>query len=484
MIVVAVSALAATLLASVDVSAPVAAVALELALAGMSATASEQRRSTCLALAATLFAAWTAPRLAPPLLVPIVAMLAQRRRTDRVGQGALAYALPPFAAAVTLLVVRSSIAWLATGRAWIDGAFAKDAGALVAEGGIRRAAIVTATCAGMAIVVAATNKKLARVDLVAALSSVALLATALVLRARGGAIVAIVVLLPTAASSIGALHLAVERFVIRERAGAPRGRISPYRAVAWLVPALALGWSARAFEDELRDRRVSADAAAAASIAAIETLGLAPPRAMLVIDDEPTLLRWAHARITLGLRPDVRALPTHSLLLGGAARIAARTTNEVPEADGLEHALLANGRLEESDVAPLQGRVALLSALPATRVRPLARHVDATGDALLLPLERVDPSDRRARRPALEKRLRFVVWALAERPLDDDLRRSLRVAATREARLLSAAGDRDGALSALARAGALGAEPERIAGWITMVKARQSIADLPPCEDD
>jgi len=202
------------------------------------------------------------------------------------------------------------------------------------------------------------------------------------------------------------------------------------------------------------------------------------------VESEEALVRFSHDRALLSLRPDTRALPTHTLLLGGASTIARRTILELPAAGEVVRGLLATATLEEADVAPLSQQVPVLAALGAPRLKGLARHVDPTGGALMLALERVDPSDRRVRRGPLDRRLAFVVAALSSEPPGDRTRTALRVAATREARLLSAALDREGAGAAMARALALGADPDRIARWTAKVKARQSLESEPLSEDD
>jgi hypothetical protein len=77
-----------------------------------------------------------------------------------------------------------------------------------------------------------------------------------------------------------------------------------------------------------------------------------------------------------------------------------------------------------------------------------------------------------------------VIGALSSRPTNDGARTALRIAATREARLLSLALDREGAMAALARALALGADEARIARWISLVKSKKSLDAEPPTEDD
>ena len=60
----------------------------------------------------------------------------------------------------------------------------------------------------------------------------------------------------------------------------------------------------------------------------------------------------------------------------------------------------------------------------------------------------------------------------------------LRRSATREARLLSIGGDRDGALAAIARAAAFGADADRTQRWIARVNSKQSLESEPLTADD
>jgi len=78
--------------------------------------------------------------------------------------------------------------------------------------------------------------------------------------------------------------------------------------------------------------------------------------------------------------------------------MAARTIDALPAAGEVVRGLLATATLEEADLAPLAQQVPVLAALAVGRVKALARHVDATGGAVMLALERVDASDRRVRR--------------------------------------------------------------------------------------
>lgn len=226
------------------------------------------------------------------------------------------------------------------------------------------------------------------------------------------------------------------------------------------------------------------DAAAGHDVAALFTLGVAPPRAVLVVEDEAALLRFAHARLVHGLRPDLHVLPAQKLAAGGAARMANVTIGDVPTAADPLRALLAHGTIEPSDASPLALKAALLTDLGFARIRPVARYVEPTGGPLIVHLERIDPSDRKLRRPTLERRMGLLIRLLSGRPAHDRHRSALRVDATREARALSLALDRDGALAAVVRAQSLGAEPDRSARWLTKLAARQSIDLEPACPDD
>src|SRR5207244_736721 len=141
-----------------------------------------------------------------------------------------------------------------------------------------------------------------------------------------------------------------------------------------------------------------------------------------------------------------RVLPAQVLAAGGAAHMTNDTLAALPSAADPLRALLARGALDPSDVAPLAQKTAVIAQLPAHRLRSIARHASSTGGALILALERVDPSDRRIRRATLERRMSFLATTTGA---NDPLRRALRIAATREARVLSMALDREGALAAL-----------------------------------
>jgi hypothetical protein len=271
----------------------------------------------------------------------------------------------------------------------------------------------------------------------------------------------------------GGLSIAVERHI------ATPSR----RAIALLVPALSLGLGARAFEVLLAEGRAG-DGAVAHDVAPLLTFGVAPPRAVTIVEDEAALLRFAHARLVHGLRPDLHVLPSQRLAAGGAARMAHATIAEVPTAADPLRALLAHGTLEPSEASPLALRAALLVDLPFARVRALSRHLEPSGGPMIVHLERIDPSDRKLRRPSLERRAGLLARLLAARPPHDRLRAALRVQATRESRAMSLALDRDGALAAVARARAFGADPDRSARWANRLAARQSIDGEPTCPDD
>ena len=298
----------------------------------------------------------------------------------------------------------------------------------------------------------------------------------MVLHPSGGGVIAAIVLLPLSAAAAGAVHIAVDR----QLGDSP----SPTRrVVAWLIPALTLGLAARALEDDVAARHRRADIAAACDLAPLVIEGAAAPRSLLAVDDTTTLVRWSRDRVVFALRPDTTVLPLQSLLLGGPGRMASHAIEAIPQAADVVRGLLARGALEEFDVSPVEQRVPLRVDLAVPRFRALARHGDATGGPIHLALERVDPSDRRLRRNALERRLRFVIDALRSAPEGEPVRANLRRSATREARLLSTV-DRDASEWALARALALGADPARITRWTVRLRSKQSLEAEPACEDD
>lgn len=442
-------------------SIALAIVAIELALL-------DDHRFAALAArgAAVLVAAWAAPRLSPAIVA--AAVLARPPAVAHAARRMTLGALPWIGVAGAIALSRGD-AWLSLGRALTSPTFAA-AASVLPSGAVLRAAL--------AMVVLGFGARLllrepTRAERVAPWIAGIALSCAAALRAPGGAIVASVALAPLAVSFARALSIAVERHL------AKAGR----QAVVFLVPALCLGLGARAFEVEVGARRIG-DAAAAHDAAALLTLGIAPPRAVVIVEEEDALLRLAHARIIHGVRPDVRVLPAQVLAASGAARMATATIAELPSAAAPLRALLARGALEAADTAPLALEAAVLVDLPFARVRGVARHVSPTGGPLIIALERVDPSDRRLRRPAFERRLGFLARALEGRPSDDRVRRALRVGATREARALSAAADRDGALAAIARAAAFGADAERAGAWSAKLTAKQPIDAEPPTPDD
>lgn len=410
--------------------------------------------------AAALVAAWGAPRLLP---VMIAAMILTRRRTVRdAWVGALPVAV---LAAIPVLLRRD--AWLALGNVLRAPSFVHSP---MPSAPILRAAIAIIALGAFArLLLRAPTRSERAAPILAAVA----LACALFLRVGYAVVVAAAALAPLAVTFAGALSIAVERHLARP------GRM----ALTLLVPALALGLGARAFEVETSARRLR-EALGAHDLAPLAIYGLAPSRAVLIVEDEPALLAFADARLVLGLRPDLRVLPAQVLAAGGAARMTNETLAAVPPAADPLRALLSHATLEPADVAPLSQKTAVLTSLRAHRLKAIARHASPTGGPLLLALERVDPSDRRIRRPALERRLSFLANVLAARPLDDRLRASLRMAATREARVLSIALDRDGALAALARAAVLGADSQRIARWSARVHAKQTLENEPETDDD
>lgn len=447
------SATTSVLLAASPLPVALMVLAIELAL---------MERSEHALGASTLVAAWGAPRLLPLL---VVLWLFTRR--ERVARAAVVGALPVAALLLVPVLLRRD-GWLAVGNALRAPSFAATP---LPSAAILRAAVVVIALGALARALLRSPSRAERLSPILAATA---LGCALLLRAGSAVVVAAAALAPLAVTFAGALSIAVERHLARP------GRM----ALTWLVPALALGLGARAFEVEAGARRLG-DAAAAHDLGSLVIYGLAPSRAVLIVEDEPTLLAFADARLLHGLRPDLRVLPAQTLAAGGAARMTNETLAAIPAAADPLRALLAHATLEPADVAPLAQKSAVLAAVPAHRLKgTIARHAMPTGGPLLLALERVDPSDRRIRRPGLERRLTFLAGALAARPADDRLRALLRVSATREARVLSVGLDREGSLAALARAGSLGADPQRIARWTARVAAKQTLESEPESEDD
>lgn len=416
--------------------------------------------------AAVLLATWSAPRLSPAL---VAAIFLARPPPDAHGARRAALGMLPCVGIAAAIALSRGDAWLSIGRALVSPTFAPATSVLPSGAVLRAALAMTVLGFGARLLLREPTRAERAAPWIAGIA----LVCAIVLRAPGGAIVASVALSPLAVSFARALSIAVERHL------AKAGR----QAIVFLVPALCLGLGARAFEVELGARRIG-EAAAAHDAAALLTIGIAPARGVVIVEEEDALLRLAHARIVHGVRPDLRVLPAQVLAASGAARMATATIGEIPSAAAPLRALLARGALEAADTAPLALDAAVLVDLPFARLRGVARHVSPTGGPLVIALERVDPSDRRLRRPALERRLGFLARALAGRPIDDRVRGALRVGATREARALSAALDRDGALAAIARAAALGADADRAARWTAKVTAKQPIDAEPPTPDD
>ncbi len=475
-IVIAFGAIGGALLAAVPPSAALTVIGLELALSAHVAAPARKAVMRGMAWAAIALAIWAAPRLSPALL--LTGFLAARGTPFAVtSRKLLHFALPTLCGAAVVLLARDSASWLSLGKPFDDGVFVRATGELFPSAVALRTAVVAAVLTFGTILLGGFRESLDPDDRLALLACIAAFGSALILHAPGAANVSVVLLLPLCASTASALHIAVDRGIgVRRR---------PFqRAIAWLVPALSLGLAARAIEDDLRTRRRSPDAAAASELAPLVTVGTALPRGFLVMEEARVLIGWARHRAVLALRPDLSALPVQGLLLGGPARMATRVIEQTPKAADLVRGLLAHGTLEESDVSPLAQQHALLVQLPAARLRLLARHADPTGGPLRISVERVDPSERRAHRVSLDRRLRFIVDALASEPAEDPLRAALRTAATREARVLAAAGDREGAAAALVRSQALGADPQRVARWMARLRAKQSLDAEPSCEDD
>jgi hypothetical protein len=450
-IVLAFGSVAGALLGSAPPEAAVVAIAIELLLL---------REVPPIAVATALYATWCAPRLLPALAV--IAFHALRARRPRYwGLATLALFVPP----VALLLVRDTTAFLVVGKPFQLAA----AGAAI-DAAALRAAIATFV---LALVARFLSKAPSAEERASAWSAAAAFSCAFALSAPGAIAIAATVSAPLAAASASAIALIVDRKLARSR-----------RALSALVPALCLGLAARAIEVDLGQRRLGLAASAAHDTASILTTGVAPPRAVLLVEDESVLLSLARDRVLHGLRPDLHVLPAQSLLAGGAARMATRTLAEVPSANETLRALLARGVVDVADLAPLAPRAPVLDELPAARVKPVARHAASTGGPLLLALERVDPSDRRLRRAAIEQRLAALASALFSRPASDRVRRALRIDATREARIFSLALDRDATLAAIGRARAFGAPEDRSARWLARTQAKQTLDAEPLSEDD
>lgn len=289
-------------------------------------------------------------------------------------------------------------------------------------------------------------------------------AAGLLLKAPGALVVAVAALAPLAAQAGSALTIAAT-----EAARGERQTLRRFAAFG-LVPALCLGLSARAFEVQLLGARVGAVAASTRDLHGLFGLGSAPPRAVWIVEDEPALVRVLRARLVDGLRPDVRILPVQGLLSTLAVRTTHAVMAEEPAIREVMRALLARGGLEPADLAPLAQRVALVADVAPARLRGIARHAQPLGTAIAFYLERVDPSDRRLRRAAAERR-----WAALALAKDDPLRDHLRASALREARLLSLARDTEGTIAALRRAEAFGEPAAHVRALLAKVQAKQAL---------
>lgn len=463
---IAAGALGGLFLASSGPGVALVALALEL-LARPRAKASRLLIREELILGGSIgLAIWASPRLAPVVLVACAfapRSFARHRAADDPsppGRSWSIAALGAFAIVPPAVVLLTHDGWLALGRPFVGGLFAAGE---ASQTSVTRAAIVILVLAATAIVMM-RGLRGERGPLAIAASA---LVCGLLLSAKGALVVAAIALVPVAVRMAGALSIAVDRHLA----------VARLRPLAALVPALGLGLAARGFEVELEQRRLDLDGRAAHDLAAIVTWGVAPPRPALLLEDEETLLRWARERVVHGLRPDLRPVPTQRLLVTGAARVARRAMGALPSAADPIRALLARGVLESPDLAPLAQRVPVLAELPSARLRGVARNTSPTGGAPLLALERVEPSDRRIRRPAVERRLAVVSRGLARRPSTDRVRRALRLAAAREARLLAAAGDREAALVAVARASAFGLDDVTVARWTARITAKSTLDD-------
>jgi hypothetical protein len=460
----AVTVLAAVLLAGAPPGAALVVAAIELALAAL---ATPERLGV--AMLAGLVGAWASPRLSPALIVPIFWALRRARPGARIG--ALAGAAPLIAACVALLFVRDADAWLVLGRAFRTGGFAPDEFALLATPLLRRAAAVASIATVLAIAVARFGRDLATRDRVALVASAVLALLADPLRPRGAVAVSIALALPTIAELLVVIQIAVARAIDPRRAVLRFG-------LPWLVPALTAGFAARAAEEDLSARRRPLDAAAAIDLAPLAAFGALPGHPIVVVEDEDALVRDAWPWLVDDVRPDLELLPTQSLLLGGAGRMATRTAMRFPRAAELLRSTLAESVVTESGSSPLAADATLVLDLPAARLREVARHVDPILGVLRIPLERVDPSDRRLRRQATEPRQRFLDAARALVP-GDPWTIAPRHASMRAARLLALASDRDAALAELSRARMLGEDPVRVGRWEAKLQGKRTLADEP-----
>lgn len=457
----ALGALAAVLLVSAPPGAALIVVAVELAALVPAPLA--------WTTAASLFAAWCAPRLSPALLLPVALALRRARPGGRFP--AALHALPPIAAGVALLVVRDGASWLVLGRALRTGPFAPLETALVATPLAFRAAWAIGLAVAAAIALARLGRDLSVPDRTALAAAAVLALVAEPLRAAGAVEGAMALALPSVGELFMALFVAIARAV-------PSGRPALRLGLSWLVPALSAGFAARGLEDELVERRRPLEHAAAVGLAPLASLGLAGPRPVVVVEDEPTLIRDAWSLALDDLRPDLAILPTQALLLGGPGRMATLAVQRLPRGAELLRSTLATGLVTESGSSPLAADASLVVDLPVARLREIARHLDPSLGAMRAPLERVDPSDRRLRRQGGAARQRFLDRGRAAR-FADPWTVVARLGALRAARLLALAGDRDGALAEVARARVLGDDPARVGRWETKLGAKRGLADEP-----
>jgi hypothetical protein len=471
-IAAAIALLAAVLLVSAPPGAAIVVVAIELALAAIAAPLVSARLD--LACLATLFAAWSAPRLLPALLVPLALALRRARPAARVP--ALLSGAPLVLAGVALLLVRDDDAWLVLGRALRTGAFAGVSGPLVGGPLVYRAAIAVGAASLAALALSRLGRDLTVRDRTALAAAAVVALIVEPLRPVGGVEVALALALPSVAELLVAIHVAVARAI-------PPARAVLRFGLPWLVPALAAGFAARGAEEEATARRRPIEVAAAVELAPIATFGVLAARPIVVVEDEEALLRDAWGLVLDDLRPDLAILPTQSLLLGGEGRMATRAVSRLPRSGELLRSTLAVGEVTESGSSPCAADATLVVDLPSARLREVARHVDPSLGSIRLPLERVDPSDRRLRRAQLLARQRFLDGARARLPGDPWTIAAQR-ASMRVARLLSLAGDREAALAELARARALGVDVVRVGRWEAKLQAKRGVVDEPELVDE
>ncbi len=456
-VTLAFGAMAAALLLIASPAVSLAAIGCELALLTTPAP------SVALGLAPLL--AWADLRVLPSLVLALIRARSRVRWAVATIVGVAT--LVPLALAIAL---RASRAPVALGRWTLLRS--RTAVAPLLTGPIGRLTLVLVALSGFAVLLREAGRGASDDEKSAVLGSVGA-AIAMALGAGDALALAAIGWVPVAAAACLALH----RFTDPSRAGAAAPTTPTRLAVAWLVPALALGLASRAFEEQWRTRRAPMAQTVSAELAPILTLGLAPAEPVVLVEDDAALLAWAGARASLGLRPDALLMPAGPLLLGAPAFAAARAIDAEPSARPIAIALLASGNLGEADAAPLCLRRPLLATVAPTRLRGLARHVRPTPAGMQLSLERVDPSDRRLGRTTLARHAGAL--ERAQLPSEDALVVALRSGEESMAWLLAASGDREAATFALGRAAKLGAPSAMVNDWSRRLAAKAPLPDPP-----